>query len=102
MAKTEAAIAVICHKKKQLSNNELNFIFDFLLEMCQNAQTIENHAVSIGTHLITDFYDKSNNQFDKSILDPKHKVTAELLAINFEMRSKKFIEEVNQQQSIIA
>jgi tRNA A22 N-methylase len=96
MNKTEQAIAAICHKRKILSNNELNFIFDFLLEMCQNAQTFEAHSIGIGTHLISEFYEKSHKQFERSILQPKHRITAELLAINFEMRSKKFIEEVNQ------
>lgn len=53
--------------------------------------------MSIGTHLINDFYEKSNEQFKKSIFDKA--VTAELMAINFEMRSKKFIEEVNDQNN---
>lgn len=48
------------NKKKQLTNDELVFIFDFLLEMCKNAQTNEQHAISIGTHLINDFYEKSS------------------------------------------
>ena len=66
--------------------------------MCLYAETLEENAISIGTHLINDFYAKSSNQFDKTILDDKKKgqqVTTEMLALNFEMRSKKFIEEVN-------
>ena len=82
-----------------MANDELIFIFDFLLEMCKNAQTNEQHAISIGTHLINDFYEKSNQQFDKSIFDNRLQTTSELLALNFEMRSKKFIEEVNAQNS---
>ena len=97
--KSRKLIRQICGKKNQLANDELIFIFDFLLEMCKNAQTNEQHAISIGTHLINDFYEKSNQQFDKSIFDNRLQTTSELLALNFEMRSKKFIEEVNAQNS---
>jgi len=90
------------NKKKQLTNDELVFIFDFLLEMCKNAQTNEQHAISIGTHLINDFYEKSSKQFDKSIFDKRIQISAQLLALNFEMRSKKFIEEVNRRQILMA
>jgi len=72
--------------------------------MCYYSETLEENSLSIGTHLFNDFYDKSNKQFDKSILgiDQKNStlVTTELLALNFEMRSKKFIEEVNLHQSL--
>ena len=49
-------------------------------------------AISIGTHLIQDFYDKTRKIFDFIILK-NARITSELLALNFEMRSKKFIEE---------
>jgi len=36
-SKCNARIKEIMNKKKQLTNDELVFIFDFLLEMCKNA-----------------------------------------------------------------
>ena len=63
--------------------------------MCKNAQTNEQNSISIATHLLHDFYDKSNQQFDKAIFDGRMLQNSELLALNFEMRSKKFIEEVS-------
>jgi len=59
MAKAELAVTTICNKLGQLSKNELSSIFDFLVEMCQNSQTLEPHAISLGTHLLSDFYEKS-------------------------------------------
>ena len=58
-------------------------------------------AYSIGTHLIQDFYDKTKKMFDYVILK-NNNVTSELLALNFEMRSKKFIEEQNIQNSLMS
>lgn len=85
--------------KSHLSVNEITFIFDFLLEMSLNAQTLEQNAVSIGTHLIHDFYEKSSRHFDRILKEirPQSRRMAELLALNFEMRSKKFIEDVSRQ-----
>lgn len=59
IAKAEYNISLICNKRNLLHNNELNYIFDFLLEMCKYAQTNEYLAISIGTHLIPDFFEKS-------------------------------------------
>ena len=88
----EEKLQSILARKNILSLNEVNFIFDFLYEMCQNAQKLEQNAVSLGTHLLNDFYIKSAKQFDKSIIHGKN-VSAELMALNFEIRSKKFIED---------
>lgn len=37
MNKIDPDIRMIISRKDQLSTNEVNIIFDFLLEMCQNA-----------------------------------------------------------------
>jgi len=37
IAKAEYNISLICNKRNLLHNNELNYIFDFLLEMCKYA-----------------------------------------------------------------
>lgn len=51
--------------------------------------------------MINDFLEKSNNQFEKSFLSQNSNVSAELLALNFEMRSKKFMVDVNTQHNIL-
>jgi len=60
IARSNPIVEKICALKSKLSNNEIDFVFDFLLQMCLYAQTLEVHAVSIATHLLADFYEKSN------------------------------------------
>ena len=57
--KAQAVIENLCKKKSTLSEPEINHIFDFLVEMCKNAETLESNSISIGTHLLNDFYDQS-------------------------------------------
>ena len=64
-------------------------IFDFLIELFKYAETNNEIAISLGTHLVNDFYQLSSNSFD--IKNYNAFVNSELLAINFEIRSKKFI-----------
>ena len=91
MRRSLLKIKEISRVRKLLSYNELDFIFKLLLQMCKNAQKMEQNSVSIGTHLIDNFYEKTFKQFDIS----SKNMSSELVALNFEMRSKKFIGEVN-------
>ena len=92
----ELKIKEISRLRKLLSYNELDFIFKFLLQMCKHAQKLEQNSISIGTHLIENFYEKTYQQFDHT----QKSMSSELVALNFEMRSKKFIGEVNLANSI--
>lgn len=61
--------------------------------MCKHAVYRKDPiAVSIATHLIQDFHYKTQYIF-KNIILANNTITSELLALNFEIRSKKFIEE---------
>ena len=51
--------------------------------------------------MISDFYEKTQRHFDHVILNPDVSITSELLALNFEMRSKKFIEEQSIQNTLM-
>jgi hypothetical protein len=97
MAKYNLKIKDIMRKRKVLSMDEIVFIFNFLLEMCKNAQFMEHHAVSLGTHMINDFSEKTSDLFVFMLSDKNQEMTSELIALNFEMRSKKFIDEASSQ-----
>jgi hypothetical protein len=96
MAKCNAKIKEIMRKRKVLSIDEIVFVFNFLLEMCKNAQFMEDHAVSLGTHMINDFSEKTSDLFVFT-LNYQNVMTPELIALNFEMRSKKFIDDASSQ-----
>lgn len=97
MAKCNIKIKEIMRKKKILSIDEIVFVFNFLLEMCKNAETMEHHAISLGTHMINDFCDKTSELFTFSLNSNQNVMTSELVALNFEMRSKKFIDDASSQ-----
>ena len=76
--------------RRSLLDEEIVLIFDFLIELFKYAEINDEIAISLGTHLVNDFYQMSFNSFNiKS--DNCLVLSSELLAINFEMRSKKFI-----------
>lgn len=97
MAKCNLKIKEIMRKKKILSIDEIVFVFNFLLEMCKNAQYMEHHAVSLGTHMINDFCEKTTDLFAFTLNNNQNVMSSELVALNFEMRSKKFIDDANSQ-----
>lgn len=39
-----------------MTDDEVNFVFEFLFELLKYAQTGEQNAVSLATHLLSDFY----------------------------------------------
>jgi hypothetical protein len=48
-------------KQRQLLNKEeLIFIIDFLINLCKHCQILDNLAVSLGTHLLPDLFEKTN------------------------------------------
>jgi hypothetical protein len=69
--------------RRSLLDEEIVFIFDFLIELFKYAEINDEIAISLGTHLVNDFYQMSFNSF--SIKNDKVIQNNELLAINFEM-----------------
>lgn len=82
-------------KRKILCVDEIVFVFNFLLEICKNAQYMEHNAISLGTHMITDFSERTYELFTFNLSSPNSYMTSELVALNFEMRSKKFIDDAS-------
>jgi hypothetical protein len=70
-----------------LNKEELIFIIDFLINLCKHCQIFDNLAVSLGTHLLPDLYDKTNRR----VLQVVKQESAELLYINFDLRFKHFM-----------
>lgn len=53
----------IGHLLKQralLNKEEMIFIIDFLINLCKHCQIADNLAISLGSHLLPDLYDKTN------------------------------------------
>ena len=96
MAKCNVKIKEIMRKRKILCVDEIVFIFNFILEMCKNAQFMEHHAISLGTHMINDFSERTQELFTFTLNNNQNVMTSELVALNFEMRSKKFIDDASQ------
>jgi hypothetical protein len=70
-----------------LNKEELIFIIDFLINLCKHCQIYDNLAVSLGTHLLPDLYEKTNRR----VLQVVKQESAELLYINFDLRFKHFM-----------
>lgn len=45
-----------------LNKEELIFIIDFLINLCKHCQIFDSLAISLGTHLLPDLYDKTNRR----------------------------------------
>jgi hypothetical protein len=56
---------------------------------------MEHHAIGLGTHMINDFSEKTNDLFVFTLNNNQDVMTSELVALNFEIRSKKFIDDAN-------
>ena len=55
-------ISNLVKKKSLLNKEELLFIIDFLINLCKHCQIYDNLAVSLGTHLLPDLYEKTNKK----------------------------------------
>ena len=51
--------------KRILQDDEIVFIFDFLIDMLRHAETAENISISLATHLLGNYYPKSDFLFKK-------------------------------------
>jgi hypothetical protein len=80
-------IAHLVRQRSMLNKEELIFIIDFLINLCKHCQIFDNLAVSLGTHLLPDLYDKTN----RKVLQVVKQESAELLYINFDLRFKHFM-----------
>jgi|LauGreDrversion4_2_1035121.scaffolds.fasta_scaffold74911_2 hypothetical protein len=49
-------------QRAQLNKEELIFIIDFLINLCKHCQIFDIHAVSLGTHLLPDLFEKTNKK----------------------------------------
>lgn len=81
-------------------NEELVFIIDFLIELLKHAQVFDIHAISLGTHLLKDFYDKSRGHFMTTLINNDERENpAEFHFVNLDLRSKVFIHYLFQKKS---
>lgn len=60
--------------RRSLKDQEVSFIFDFILQMLRYAAYGEPIAVSLSTHLMRDFYLDSGHYFDHMINEFETKV----------------------------
>lgn len=80
----------VTHLVKQrstLNKEEMIFIIDFLISLCKYCQIADTLAISLGSHLLPDLYEKTNKQ----IIQVVERDYAELLYINFDLRFKFFM-----------
>lgn len=83
--------------RKALSNEEVSYIFDFLLQLLKYACTGEPIAVSLATHLIKDFYEESYKYFDQILIGLEKDMNSKMITINFEIRARKYVEDFQAQ-----
>jgi hypothetical protein len=57
--------------RRSLLDEEIVFIFDFLIELFKYAEINDEIAISLGTHLVNDFYQMSFNSFSISFYSSK-------------------------------
>jgi hypothetical protein len=59
-----AILKKILRLRRSLLDEEIVFIFDFLIELFKYAEINDEIAISLGTHLVNDFHQMSFNSFN--------------------------------------
>eukprot|EP00347_Sterkiella_histriomuscorum_P003504 403364047 len=89
---TAEYIQQLRRQKQNLNREEIIFIIDFLLQICKHAQVFDDIAISLGTHLFSDMYQKSDKRMDLIIKEQAE--NTELLFVNFDMRFKLDVSDI--------
>ena len=68
-SKYRREVARILRLRRGLRDEEVTFIFDFLLQLLRYASTGQHDSVCLATHLMRDFYKESNKYYDQVLED---------------------------------
>ena len=73
---------------------------DFLVSLCRYNQVLDKQAATLGCHLMPDFIKNAKNNLDHVIQACRwdREKNAELLIVNFELRSKHFLTMIEEKQ----
>jgi hypothetical protein len=58
----------------------------------------DHYAISIGTHILSDFYAKTGGYLDNLFTKEDLAMPAELVYVNFDLRTKVFIHQINEKR----
>ena len=88
-AKNKKEVDRLVEKHKILSKSEITAIVDSLIRICKYYQVGDKHALTLGCHLLPDFYNQAKAQLANVINSSKrdNEANAELLMVNFELRA---------------
>ena len=88
-------------KRKLLSKAEITAIINLLISLCKYYQVGDKHALTLGCHLLPDFFSQAKSQLIQVIEQAKAEGNAEFIMVNFELRSKHFIQMIIEEQRML-
>ena len=97
-AKDKLEVDRIVSKRKRLTQAEITSVVDLLISLCKYYQVGDKHALTLGCHLLPNFFSQAHHQLKQVIMDAKQERNAEFMVVNFELRSKHFIELMKKEQ----
>ncbi len=90
-AKDKIEVDRLVNKRKVLSKSEITAIVNLLISLCTYYQVGDKYALTLGCHLLPDFFSQAKSQLNQVIELAKIEGNAEFIMVNFELRSKHFI-----------
>lgn len=97
-AKDRVEVERLVAKRKLLSKREITAIVDMLISLCKYYQVMDKNSITLGCHLLPDFYVQARDKLNQVIKEAKAEGNAEFIIVNFELRAKLYIQKTLQEK----